>query len=599
MTDENPTGVPPARPVIGRDEARQSRLVYESPALSPDDIADDVARRADACSYPDSEHVAVVDGFGARVAVERGHLELHDGVGENRRVRRYAKVDAPRRVVVGIGTVGAVSFDALRWCSSVGTSLVVLGQDGALLAAGPSGRNDARLLRAQALALYSPSGVEVTRYLIAEKLRGQAEVLGLHLWEHDAASTILDLANAVENAGSIDDIRQAEAAAANVYFAAWERRVVVTFARKDLPRIPDHWIQFNGRRSSINPGSPRSATDPAGAALNYAYKLAEVEAALAARRIGLDPSIGILHADVAARPSFACDLMEAIRPVVDAHVLGVLAGPLLKRNFTEDGLGVVRCLAPITHRLAEAMPSYALALGPVTETVAGILAKASPYDVNVPSVLSGAKHKAAARRRVDSESKAVTAHPAAGIVTNSGTMRPPRRRRTKPPASPPLPLKSCRGCGGRLSVESDRATARTEWCPSCLAVRREEVGSSLPEAARSAAKRFAERTGMLPTHTPEARASRSASMRAQRMAQSAFRAKDHPEFDPEWYRATIQPALAGSTLPAIARATGVSTSAAAKWRAGRATPHVRHWASLAELVGVQLAEDVRDGPGDR
>ena len=141
----------------------------------------------------------------------------------------------------------------------------------------------------------------------------------------------------------------------------------------------------------------------AAACLNYAYKLAEIEATLACRRIGLSESVGVLHADLAGRPSFACDLMEAIRPMVDAHVLGVLNGPLRKREFTEDARGVVRCLAPVTHRLAEAMPSYAVALGPVVETVAGILAKASPYDVNVPSVLSGAKHKAAARRRVDAE----------------------------------------------------------------------------------------------------------------------------------------------------------------------------------------------------
>ena len=596
MTDANDSGV------AGRARDKRSqgpRLVYESATLSPDDVADDAARRADAYSHPDSEHVAVVDGFGVRVAVERGHLELHDGVGEHRRVRRYAKVAAPLRVVVVIGTVGAVSFDALRWCSSVGSALVVLGQDGALLAAGPPGRNDSRLLRVQALALYGPAGVEVTRYLIAEKLRGQAEVLGLHLWEDAASSTVVHLMDVVSNAGSIEEIRQAEAAAANVYFAAWERTVFVSFARKDLPRIPAHWSQFNGRRSSIHPGSPRSATDPAGAVANYSYKLLEIEAALAARRMGLDPGLGILHADAAGRPSFACDLMEAVRPVVDAHVLGVLAGPLRKREFTEDARGVVRCLAPITHRLAEAMPSYALALGPVVEHVAEILAKASPYDMSVPSVLSRAKHKAAAKRRVEAETEVTTAHPASGIVTNSGAMRPRPRRRAKPPASPPLPLRSCRGCGGRLPVESDRATARTEWCPSCLAVRREEVGSSLPEAARASALAFAERTGALPTHTPDARASRSASMRAQRMAQSAYGASEHPEFDLEWYGTTVQPALAGFTLPVIAKATGVSTSAAAKWRAGRATPHVRHWAALAELVGVQTPEAVGDRPRGR
>jgi len=280
--------------------------------------------------------------------------------------------------------------------------------------------------------------------------------------------------------------------------------------------------------------------------------------------------------------------MEAVRPMVDAHVLGVLDGPLRKRDFFEDGRGVVRCLAPITHRLAEAMPSYAIALAPVTEMVAGILAEASPYDVNVPSVLSGAKHKAAARRRVDAERQAAMSHPAAGLAPNCTGMRPPPgRRRTKPSASPPLPMGSCRGCGGRLPVEPKRATARAEWCPNCVVERREEIGSSLPGAARIAAERFAERTGVLPTHTADAQAARSASNTAQRIAEIAYEASQDPDLDREWYGATVQPLLAGFTLPVIARATGVSTSAAAKWRAGRRVPHARHWAALAELVGVE------------
>jgi hypothetical protein len=62
-----------------------------------------------------------------------------------------------------------------------------------------------------------------------------------------------------------------------------------------------------------------------------------------------------------------------------------------------------------------------------------------------------------------------------------------------------------------------------------------------------------------------------------------------PAIDPAWYRAEIRPLLAGFTLPAIAKAVGVSTSAAAKWRAGRAIPHQRHWAALAELVGARPA----------
>jgi CRISPR-associated endonuclease Cas1 len=581
-----------------------ARVTYSSPPLSPEDIADDAARRA-AAYGPDTRAlgesgVAVVDGFGAQVIVERGHLELHDGIAEHRRVQRYSKVDSPRRVVVGTGTEGVLSLGALRWCAKVGTPVVVLGADGAILASGPPGRDDARLLRAQALALYGSAGLAVSQYLIQKKVRGQARVLGLRLGEDDAASTLVGFLDEIENADSIEAVRQLEAVGANVYFAAWERKVEVVFARKDLPRVPEHWQRFNGRRSLVNPGSPRSATDPCGAMLNLSYRLCEIESVLAIRRMGLSESIGVLHSDLPGRPSFACDVMEAIRPLVDEYMLDLCAGPLRKRDFVEDGRGVVRLLPPMSHHAASAMPSYAAALGPVVEHVAGLLAASSPYDVKVPTVLSGSKHRAAARRRVAAErDDEERRQPAPGRGPSIPGMTPRGRRRTKPPASPPLPLRSCRGCGGRLPVEADRATARTEWCPSCLAVRREEVGSSLPEAARVSAKRFAERTGALPTHTPEARASRSASMRAQRMAQSAYRASDHPEFDPEWYGSTIQPALARFTLPAIAKATDVSTSAAAKWRAGRATPHVRHWAALAELVGVGLPAGVSDGWGAR
>ncbi len=87
----------------------------------------------------------------------------------------------------------------------------------------------------------------------------------------------------------------------------------------------------------------------AGAALNYAYKLAEIEAGMAARIMELDPGLGILHADCLSAPRCVRPL-EAVRLTVDAHVLDVLAGPLRKREVAEDERGAVRCLAPITHR---------------------------------------------------------------------------------------------------------------------------------------------------------------------------------------------------------------------------------------------------------
>src|ERR1700733_4901117 len=61
--------------------------------------------------------------------------------------------------------------------------------------------------------------------------------------------------------------------------------------------------------------------DPPNAILNYCYALLESEARLVAATIGLDPGIGMLHADTPNRDSLACDIMEAVRPSVDAWLL--------------------------------------------------------------------------------------------------------------------------------------------------------------------------------------------------------------------------------------------------------------------------------------
>ena len=233
--------------------------------------------------------------------------------------------------------------------------------------------------------------------------------------------------------------------------------------------------------------------------------------------------------------------MEAMRPLVDAHVLGVLSGPLRKREFTEDARGVVRCLAPITHRLAEAMPSYAIALGPVVETVAGILAKASPYDVTVPSILSGAKHKAAARRRVDAESKATTAHPAAGVVTNSGAMRPPRRRRTKPPASPPLPLRIVSWVRRSVAGRERQGHGPDRMVPE-LSGRAPGGGRFLPPRSGTSLRQTLRRADRgAPDTYPGGKGVTVSFDAGATNAQSAYRATDHAAIDPEWYGATVQP----------------------------------------------------------
>jgi CRISPR-associated protein Cas1 len=58
--------------------------------------------------------------------------------------------------------------------------------------------------------------------------------------------------------------------------------------------------------------------------LNYLYALLEAETTIACHAVGLDPTIGIVHADNRGRDSLALDLMETARPKVDAYVLDLL-----------------------------------------------------------------------------------------------------------------------------------------------------------------------------------------------------------------------------------------------------------------------------------
>jgi CRISPR-associated protein Cas1 len=52
--------------------------------------------------------------------------------------------------------------------------------------------------------------------------------------------------------------------------------------------------------------------------VNYAYAILETEATIALQAHGFDPGMGILHTDKRYRSSLAHDLMEPLRPVVDA-----------------------------------------------------------------------------------------------------------------------------------------------------------------------------------------------------------------------------------------------------------------------------------------
>ena len=112
-------------------------------------------------------------------------------------------------------------------------------------------------------------------------------------------------------------------------------------------------------------------------------------------------------------------------------------------------------------------------------------------------------------------------------------------------------------------------------------------GPRSPAARPDKAQTVEATTGARPSHTPEVGARCREANRVQRLDQLARAATADAPGDLAWYRSAVLPALGAVSLPTIARACTVSTSAASKWRRGVQVPAPWHWATLATLAGVE------------
>jgi len=121
--------------------------------------------------------VVTLFGYGIRVQVERGHLTLEDGIGDDRRKARFPRVGHGLRRLIVIGSDGLVSFAALRWLADQDASFVMLERDGTVLVTtAPVRSSDSRLRRAQALAFSTGAGLQLAIELIGQKLGFQEQV---------------------------------------------------------------------------------------------------------------------------------------------------------------------------------------------------------------------------------------------------------------------------------------------------------------------------------------------------------------------------------------------------------------------------------------
>jgi CRISPR/Cas system-associated endonuclease Cas1 len=103
-----------------------------------------------------------------------------------------------------------------------------------------------------------------------------------------------------------------------------------------------------------------------------------------------------MHADLKARDSLVCDLMEAVRPDVDADILDLLVNkPFRKTDFFETREGVCRIMPPVTTDLIQTSQRWSRKLGTVVELVATTLMK------RTPTLLTGSKRSAGRIRSRD------------------------------------------------------------------------------------------------------------------------------------------------------------------------------------------------------
>jgi len=314
--------------------------------------------------------VVTLYGFGIKVHVDRGHLIMKDGIAADRREGRLPRVGHGLRRLVMIGSDGMVSLSALRWLADQKAAFVMLDRLGKVLATtGPVHPSDARLRRAQSLAEDSGAAMRIAVELIKQKLLAQERLVREQFQDSMSAETIAEQRHAVSKANCKEEILRYEAYGALAYWRAWSD-LRIQFSQSDVKRVPQHWQVFGSRASCLTK-SCRLAVSPPNAILNYLYAILESEARLALSELGLDPGIGVLHNDMRKRDSLACDLMEPIRPQVDAFVLDWLrCEPFQRKWFFEERNGNCRLTGQFASMLSETSKLWRQALSPLAEWVA-------------------------------------------------------------------------------------------------------------------------------------------------------------------------------------------------------------------------------------
>jgi CRISPR-associated protein Cas1 len=221
-------------------------------------------------------------------------------------------LDVPSGTVERIVCFGAAGISAgLRsWALATQVDLVFLSRRGSYLGHALAGAGQHRIarLRAQLAAADDITrAITFGRAVVDAKVRKQM-ILLRRLARRSTAEAVTDAAGQMDQLLVMlpdctirDELMGIEGAAARAYFTA-------------LGQVMPEGMTFSGR-------SRQPPEDTVNAALSYGYAVILGEAVSALCAAGLDPAIGLLHAEQDRRPSLALDLMEEFRPLIVDQVV--------------------------------------------------------------------------------------------------------------------------------------------------------------------------------------------------------------------------------------------------------------------------------------
>ena len=251
------------------------------------------------------QRVVYVGTPGSRVNVQAGRLIVESK--DDKVALDVANSHVAR--LVCFGAVG-VSAGARSWALAHGVETVFASARGNYLGSMVGRSDDDRVgrLRRQLALGRGLDALPIARAIVEAKLTKQLVVLRRFARrEHrdqtaSARSALENMLLLVPNATSSEELMGLEGAGAAAYFPA-------------LGALLPLDLQFSLR-------SRQPPTDVANSALSFLYTVLLGECVTALYAVGLDPHVGVLHADEDHRPSLALDLLEEFRPlVVDQVVL--------------------------------------------------------------------------------------------------------------------------------------------------------------------------------------------------------------------------------------------------------------------------------------